>query len=62
MGAQRKQEDSILTEPLETMAMAVEMGTPSVIASAAFDRNLTAGSNPVAPTDFSPIGLRPWLG
>jgi hypothetical protein len=26
------------------MAMAVEMGTPSVIASAAFDRNLTAGS------------------
>ena len=59
-GAQRKQEDSILTEPLETMA--VEMGTPSVVASAAFDRNLTAGSNPVAPTDFSPIGLRPWLG
>ena len=24
--------------------MAVEMGTPSVVASAAFDRNLTAGS------------------
>ena len=42
--------------------MAVDMGTPSVVASATFDRNLTAGSNPVAPTDFSPIGLRQWLG
>ncbi len=44
------------------MTMANAMGTPSVVAGAAFDRNLTAGSNPVAPTDFSPIGLRPWLG